>query len=146
MAQGYRVHAGTDGPGDYAPSPVAAVTATSVQVTGLADGCTQYNGAVTAYNAAGESGFSDDVGFLPRPLVLEIPTDDGAQQTIVGDNFGPAVTVAVDGEAVTPVAVACQLLVIPFTEGWLALQICNGPVCMVYAQGPPEAPTNIELN
>ena len=72
-ATGYRVYYG-ESPGNYLPSPLYEGPATSTTVTSQSlAGCTMWHFAVTAYNGAGESGFSTPVSSWPRPEVHHMP-------------------------------------------------------------------------
>ena len=88
-ADGYRVYYG-DAPGDRSNSTdVGNVTDTNI--SGLAD-CSTWHFEVTAYNAAGESGFSVEASSWPR-AVLATAAPSAAEQgrqlqlTLSGANF-----------------------------------------------------------
>lgn len=139
-AAGYRMYVGTSS-GVYGPP--TETTNTNGSLPGLSDGCVEHFTAVTAFNAAGESGFSSEVQFIPRPIVTGV--NEIGNLLVLGTNFGPAVTVEVDGIPVAPLSATCTILELP-PQSWLAIQLCNGPVCMTHALGPPLPPTNVEIN
>jgi hypothetical protein len=119
-AAGYRVHRGT-GPGDYS-TPSDEGNTTSATIPGLAD-CVTWYFAVTAYNAAGESGFSTEVASFPRAWMNSAApsnVEQGAETniTVSGLNFRPGdvVTVANSGVQVDAVDVsACNQLTLTVT-------------------------------
>ena len=94
-ASGYKVHYGTS-PGSYTShKDVGNVTTTTL--TGLGD-CSNYYFAVTAYNAAGESGYSNEVQSWTRPRVTAFTpgsTLQGRQFTMTfdGGSFRPGSTI-----------------------------------------------------
>ncbi len=139
-ASGYHMVVGTAS-GTYG-EPITTA-ATTGQLTGLAGGCTPHFAAVSAFNAAGESDHGDEVSFMPRPIVTAPPTDDGSVMTVVGDNFGPGITVEIDGSATLPISQGCGVLVLPLVADWLLIELCNGPVCLAYPLGPPLPPTEL---
>jgi hypothetical protein len=97
-AAGYRVHYGTTS-GQYTGSKdVGNVTETTL--TTLVD-CTEWYLAVTAYNGAGESGYSEEVASLPRPTVTgatPAAAMQGSQITLrlSGANYESGATVTTD--------------------------------------------------
>jgi hypothetical protein len=116
---GYRVHRGTES-GNYTATDEAG-NGTSTTVANLVD-CVTWYFAVTAYNAAGESGYSTEVASFPRAMVsTAVPSnvERGAQTdvTISGLNFRPGdvVTVSNPGVQVDSVAVnGCNQMVVTF--------------------------------
>jgi len=97
-ATGYRVHYGL-GTRNYVESLDVGNT-TNVTLTGLSD-CTDLYFAVTAYNPAGESGFSDEVISWTRPAVSTTSpaaARQGAQLTwtIDGSGFSPSADISID--------------------------------------------------
>lgn len=91
-AAGYRVHWGSS-PGSYTASQDVG-NATQTVLTGVAN-CDDSFFAVTAYNTAGESGYSNEVNSWPRAEVSTVtPTraDQGSQFTMTfrGMNFDPS--------------------------------------------------------
>ena len=91
-AAGYRVYWGSS-PGNYTESRDVGNTTQTV-LSGVAD-CDDSYFAVTAYNAAGESGFSAEVNSWPRAEIRSAtPTrvDQGSQFTMTFDgmNFDPS--------------------------------------------------------
>ena len=91
-AAGYRVHWGST-PGSYTTSRDVGNTTATV-LTGVAN-CDDSFFAVTAYNAAGESGYSNEVNTWPRAEVTSLtPTrvEQGSQFTLTfrGMNFDPS--------------------------------------------------------
>jgi len=91
-ASGYRVYFG-DTEGNYSPTTLYDGPATTVTVddNALTD-CTTWHFAVTAYNLAGESGFSGDVASWPRPSIESASPPvamQGSQFTLTlsGGNF-----------------------------------------------------------
>jgi len=97
-ASGYRVHFGTS-TGQYTSS-VDVGNVTQTTLASLAD-CNTSFFAVSAYNAAGESGFSGEVSSWPRPgLTTTNPLAalQGSQFTLSlsGSNFQPGSTLEID--------------------------------------------------
>lgn len=93
-ASGYRVYYGA-AENDYFPTPLYDGSDTSVTINdpALAD-CNTWHFAVTAYNAAGESGFSPDVASWPRPRIDSVTPASAMQGsqftfTIDGGSFNP---------------------------------------------------------
>ncbi|HXV75661.1 MAG TPA: hypothetical protein VD788_05020 [Candidatus Polarisedimenticolaceae bacterium] len=101
-ASGYRVFSGSSS-GSYG-SPQDVGSATTVPITTVPD-CTTTYFAVTAYNGAGESGFSQEVSSWPRPVLSSINDPDaqrGESVTLVigGANFQPGSSVAIPATGV----------------------------------------------
>jgi len=116
-ATGYRVHYGTVS-GQYTTT-VDAGGNTATVLADLED-CTRYYFAVSAYNAAGESGYSQEASSLARPAV-EVAAPSRAEQgrqldvTFSGANFdqGASVVFSGNGIQVSGVTVnSCQQLVV----------------------------------
>ncbi len=100
-ASGYRVYYGPEA-GEYLPTPLYEGPATSVTIdhNALID-CTTWHFAVTAYNLAGESGFSEDVASWPRPTINNASPPAALQGsqftlTISGGSFDPGVIFEID--------------------------------------------------
>lgn len=97
-AAGYRIHYGTVA-GQYTMvRDVGNVTQTTL--TDLGD-CTKFYFSVTAYNGSGESGYSNEVGTLPRPSVRGTTPSiavQGSQVTLTvrGANFAPGAGVTIN--------------------------------------------------
>ncbi len=147
-AAGYNVWVGT-APGVYGPTPATTGPATTQQALGLEDGCVPHYAVVTAFNAAGESDFSLEVAFVPRPIVTAAtpPFEDPppAELVVAGDNFAPGATVEIDGVPTTPTSASCGELRFAYQD-WAAIAICNGPVCGLHALGPPPPPDALEVH
>lgn len=90
-ATGYKIHWGT-APGNYTQhKDVGSVTQTVL--SGVGD-CQDWYFAVTAYNSAGESGYSNEVYSWPRTQVSNLTPNAKKQgrqftMTIDGSNFDP---------------------------------------------------------
>ncbi len=102
-ATGYRVYYGT-APGSY-PQSVDVGNVTETTLTTLGD-CTEWYFAVTAYNDAGESGYSNEVASWPRPIVTSTSPSAAEQGrrldvAINGTNFRTGSTVAFSAAGVT---------------------------------------------
>lgn len=113
-ALGYRVHYGTAA-GAYTTT-VNVGNVVETELSGLPD-CTTLHFAVTAYNRAGESGYSTEVATLPRPAVSSASPRtllQGAVGTLQlsGANFESGASVTIDNPNV-------------FLSG-LAVTSCNG--------------------
>lgn len=97
-ATGYKVHYGTAS-GQYTTSrDVGNVTQTTL--TTLTD-CRPWYLAVTAYNGAGESAYSEEVSSLPRPSLTGATPTAAKQGTqfnlrLNGANFEPGASVTID--------------------------------------------------
>lgn len=119
-ASGYRAYRGTAS-GDYSSSSDEG-NSTTANMLGL-DDCVTWYFAVTAYNAAGVSGFSAEVASFPRAqLIAAVPStvEQGTQTSISisGLNFqaGDVVTVSNSGVQVDAVTVnACNEMVLSLT-------------------------------
>lgn len=119
-ATGYRIHYGPSS-GTYTNSiDVGNVTQTTIN--GLTD-CANLFFAATAYNAAGESGYSNVVSSWPRPVITNV-TPTGAQQgaqlnlTLTGSNFqgGSTFSTSNAGVGVNSVAInSCTQLTASIT-------------------------------
>lgn len=146
-ATGYKIYSGTSS-GNYSPNPADVGNVTSAPLTGLADGCIKHYAAVTAYNAAGESGFSNEVSFYPRPLIAFVtsPAADPGNLHINGGNFAPeGLTVYVDGAEVAATRESCELVKTP-AQPWVTVKVCNATVCATHVLQPPDAPQNVAIN
>lgn len=141
-ASGYRVYSGTAS-GEYGPNPLELV-ATATPYSALLDGCVQQFLAVTAFNLAGESSYSDELAVYPRPVFLGPPTFDEGDTgnpaddviAIVGGNFAPGITLTINNTAVPFTVDDCASISIPVLtlpaplQGQpMTFQLCNGPVC-----------------
>jgi len=119
-AAGYRVHRGT-ATGDYLTSSDEGNTTTAT-IPNLGD-CVTWYFAVTAYNTAGESGYSTEVVSFPRAMLSAAAPSNverGTQTsiTVSGLNFRPGdvVSVANPGVEVASVAVdSCNQLTLTVT-------------------------------
>jgi hypothetical protein len=102
-ATGYKVHAGA-ATGSYG-TPLDVGSSTQTTFSTMAD-CTATFFAVTAYNAAGDSGYSNEISSWPRPALASVnPTEAerGATISLVisGNNFEPGASVVVSNSGVT---------------------------------------------
>lgn len=94
-ATGYKVYSG-GGSGSY-DSNTDVGGANQTEVSGMPD-CTPTYFAVTAYNVAGESGYSSEISSWPRPVVSGTSDADGRRGeqislVITGVNFHSGATV-----------------------------------------------------
>lgn len=101
-ATGYRVHWGPSS-GNYTSSQDVGNT-TQTLLTGVQN-CTDTFFAVTAYNSAGESGFSNEISNWPRPEVNSASPSSARQgelftMNINGNNFKPGATIEIDNDHV----------------------------------------------
>ena len=102
-ATGYRLHAGATS-GNYTTSvDVGGTTQTSLTT---APDCTTQFYAVTAYNSAGQSGYSSEVSSWPRPRVASTSQSTGQRGTTVavtltGANYQSGTTVSFSTTGVT---------------------------------------------
>lgn len=152
---GYKVYVGTS-PGTYdvvQGQDAGDVLVTSV--TTLPDGCVQLHAAVTAYNIAGESPFSDEVAFYVRPVVDSVDeSPNPALLLIEGNNYSPGVTMLVNGNPASGmVRDSCTTISVPAVEvptsstgQWATLTICNGTVCANYILKPSTKPTGVGVS
>ncbi len=97
-AAGYRVHYGTNS-GAYTSS-IDVGNVTDIVFSGPAD-CTTSYFAVTAYNAAGQSGYSNEVASWPRPTIASASPPRAKQGDLLtldlaGINFQNGATVEID--------------------------------------------------
>jgi hypothetical protein len=102
-ATSYTIYYGTS-PGDYSGSDPAG-TSTTANVAGLAE-CTVWYFAATASNVAGESGYSNEVSAMPRPIVNGAGPSSGQQGeqlnvTLSGFNYQPGASVQFSNPGVT---------------------------------------------
>jgi hypothetical protein len=119
-ATGYRLHYG-DTSGTYT-STVDVGGTTQTSLTTVPDCTTQYY-AVTAYNSAGQSGFSSQVSSWPRPRVASTSQPSGQRGTTVsltltGANYQPgtAVTFSTAGVTASSISVgSCNQLTMNVT-------------------------------
>jgi len=100
-ATGYRVCYG-DSPGNYFSPPLydGPQTQTVISTAALAH-CTTWHFVVTAYNSAGESGYSDPVASWPRPEVTTVSPGSALQgsqftMTISGGSIDPTIDALID--------------------------------------------------
>lgn len=149
MASGYKTYWGTT-TGTYPNvQDVGDVLTYSYAHDSMPRDCTPLFAAVTAYNAAGESGYSDEVTFYARPL---IDADDGIGPTanetvwyINGTSFAPGITLKINGALVDSVnRDSCTNLTflvadVPGAATWNSIELCNGTVCSD-ALPKPKAP------
>jgi hypothetical protein len=121
-ASGYKIYHGTSS-GQYG-TPIDVGNVTQSTVNSLTDCATHYF-ATTAYNVAGESGFSTEVTSWPRAMltsVAPVSGDRGTQLTLTlsGNNFeaGDVVSFSNAGVTVDSVSVdACAQLTVNVTVG-----------------------------
>jgi hypothetical protein len=162
-ANGYKVYHGTSSGGYGEPIDVGGVPCPSggcafqLPPETLLDGCVVQYLAVTAYNGAGESDFSNEVSGLPRPIVVDVEWFPSAAEAthlhIVGGNFGPAVEVFVGGALVdSAIRQDCGLVRIPVSvlppepgPGSIVIRLCNTGVCVDRVVHSPAAPTGLAL-
>ncbi len=134
-ATGYRIHYGPN-PSQYDNSfDVGNATQTSLDTLG---DCMTWYFAATAYNAAGESGYSEEVASWSRP-VLEQASPNVAEQgrqldvSLSGTNFQGGATVSFSDPAI----VVNSVTVLSCTELSVNLTVGNvagvGPVVVVVA-------------
>jgi hypothetical protein len=102
-ATGYKVYSRSDS-GEYGAGTNVGNT-TQTTYLAMAD-CTATVFAVKAYNAAGESGFSDEVSTWPRPELNGLMPLDGQKGStldvvIAGNNFEPGASVLFSGSGIT---------------------------------------------
>ena len=102
-ATSYRAYWGTQ-PGNYTSNQNAG-NSLQTSISTLQD-CTNYYFAVTASNAAGESGFSNEIQSWPRPVVSQATPSSGEQgQTldvvITGTNYQNGAGVQFGGSGIT---------------------------------------------
>ncbi len=154
-ADGYRVYHGTAA-GTYGPNPLELV-ATTTPLTTLLDGCVQQFLAVTAFNIAGESAFSQELVIYPRPVFLTPPyLDETGPEPVIaldGGNYAPGVTLTINNVAVAFVVVDCQNINVPVlslpvpVQGQpMTFQACNGGVCQQSAIPVLEAVSGVAVN
>ena len=146
FAAGYKVHWGTASATYTVAIDAGDATVFSFAYATLPRDCTRLYAAVTAYNAAGESGFSLPVSFYSRPLIDTDPdaigptTPGSPVWEVNGTSFGPDVTFAINGTPVPDfVRDSCTKLTflvaqVPGASDWTDVQICNpaylsGQVC-----------------
>jgi hypothetical protein len=104
-ASGYRVYFGPS-EGDYFSQPLYDGPSTAVELSDSSlVGCTTWHFVVTAYNTAGESGFSPSVASWTRPEVADTTPADAIQgeqivMTIEGDGFSPDAVFSIDNPEV----------------------------------------------
>lgn len=134
-AEGYRVYSSVSS-GEYSTPALEVGPVTSVPFTALLDGCVRQFLVVTAFNVAGESGFSDELALYPRPVFLAAPYIEGDHIALDGGNFAPGVTLTINNVAVPFVVVDCSnidvpvlTLPIPVQGQPMTFQVCNGPIC-----------------
>jgi hypothetical protein len=147
-ATGYKVYTG-EASGTYG-IPVDVGNALSHSLLGLDNGCKVYFSAVTAYNIAGESDYSEEVAFIPRPIVLSIvenPTDAN-EWLVTGENFAPTATVTINGQSAPFTRDGCEALRIPVVEvpgegEPLTMRVCNNTICVDYLLVRPVRPTGL---
>ena len=114
-ATGYRLHSGAS-PGSYTSS-VDVGGSTQTSLTTVPDCTTQYY-AVTAYNSAGQSGYSTEVASWARPRIASTSQSTGQRGTTValtlsGANYqsGSTVSFSTSGLSVSSVSIgSCNQL------------------------------------
>jgi hypothetical protein len=136
-ATGYKVHFG-GAPATYSTTEdVGSVLGWESNT--FVDGCATTYCAVTAYNSAGESGYSNEIAFIPRPIILAVPgvDTDGDQQVdtwyVNGGNFAPNCTATIDGNPIPFIHTQgqeCEQLTIPVVSipaapTYSTLEVCN---------------------
>jgi hypothetical protein len=119
-ASGYRLHSGAT-PGNYTSTvDVGGTTQTSLATV---PDCTNQFYAVTAYNSAGQSGYSTEVSSWPRPRVASTSQSTGQRGTTValtlsGANYQAGTTVSFSTTGVSASAVtigSCNQLTLNVT-------------------------------
>ena len=102
-ASGYKVFSGAASGSYGTPSDVGNATQTTF---GSMAQCTATFFAVTAYNSAGESGFSGEISSWPRPELASVTPLEGQQGTtldvvISGNNYEPGASVQFSNSGIT---------------------------------------------
>ena len=102
-ATGYKVYSGSASGSYGTPSNVGNTTQTTFDT--MAD-CTATFFAVTAFNSAGDSGFSDEISSWPRPEPTSLSPLEAEQGTtlnlvIGGNNFEPGSSVQFSNPGIT---------------------------------------------
>ncbi len=134
-ATGYRIHYGPN-PSQYDFS-FDVGNATQTNLNSLGD-CMMWHFAATAYNAAGESGYSVEVASWPRPVLAQASPNAAEQGrqldvSLSGTNFQGGVSVSVSDPAITVNSVtvsSCTELSVNLTIGNAA---AVGPVIVTVA-------------
>ena len=122
-ADGYNLYQGLSS-GSYGDPPTDVGNVTSFFVDGLAD-CTTHFFAVTAYNAAGESSYSNETSSFPDPRISTVSPSSAEQDrsldlVLSGMNFqdGAVVEFSDPGITIHSVTVnSCSELVVGVTVG-----------------------------
>lgn len=135
-ATGYKVYAGHESRVYTQVADVGNLQQATIQ---LPDGCEPWLIAVTAYNAAGESGYSPEAGpNCSRPIIGDPTTSDNPGILLIpGNNFCPGITLTVNGTPVESIVRdSCEMLSVPMadipvgsTTQASVFRLCNGPVC-----------------
>jgi len=108
-ARGYRIYCGTQAGNYNAPGyPLDVGLVTERMVAFQAEGV-EFFCVVSAYNGAGESGYSTEVSSFPRPEAVDMPSscapgpgsDVACTGTLAGFNFAPDLGVAFGTVGVT---------------------------------------------
>jgi hypothetical protein len=146
-AAGYRVYIGTES-GIYGPPVVTA--APPLNVPNLPD-CVEHFAAVTAYNIAGESNYTAEVAFWPRPNITNAaPSTVNPQIVFVdGTGFSTQVTLKLNGNVIPFVRDNCGRLSVntvdvPGAPAWTLLEACNpGGLAGICSSHVPVVPADI---
>lgn len=127
-AASYRVYAGTSS-GVYG-APIDSSGATTLNVPNLTD-CVMHYAAVTAYNIAGESAYSVELAFWPRPLITLVAPSANPQVVFVdGEGFSTTVSLKLNGNAIPFVRDSCTRLSVNTVDvegapDWTFVEVCN---------------------
>lgn len=136
-AAGYKLKVGVT-PGTYTVTTIIDDGTEFVYST-LTDGCVKHVAAVSAYNTAGESANTYEVGFMARPIIVDVPPFDSDGDGVVdtwlvnGGNFGPDLTVTIDGNDIPfghSASAPCEQLTIPVVSipvqpTYATLEVCT---------------------
>jgi len=153
MATGYRAYV-SQSSGSYPPAAAWDGATTSAVVT-VPGACVQNFAVITAYNAAGESGASDEVSFTARPKIDDIGAGPSTW-LITGDGFTPGLSLyiyTVDDPTIPLdlphtlqdcAAITVPVVSIPASPEYFKMRICTngGLVCSDFLL-IPQAPANV---
>jgi hypothetical protein len=158
-ATGYRIYTSGETQ-NYADVPVWDGNALVAALSGLPDNCVMNYAVATAYNTAGESGYSNEVAFVSRPWIDRVPPPGPGNWLVEGENFTEDVQLSVATVAQPgvwlPITGAvrqdCQNVTIPVVEmpvapDYYAMQVCTqgNSTCAQFLL-TPDAPQNLRVN